>query len=112
MIDSLATIVADFPGEANCSRCLAHIVNLVVKIILRQFNVSKKKGKQDVPVPDVSNASGPELPKDSNDDEDMIPGDEDELDEMERVLDKEEKKWTKQMRTRTKMGRPLRRMLT
>jgi hypothetical protein len=61
--------MADYPGEANHSRCLVHIVNLVVKIILRQFDVSKKKEKQNEP--DVSN--GPELAKDSNGDEDMIP---------------------------------------
>ena len=43
MIESLATIMSQFPGEANRARCLAHIVNLVAKIILRQFDASKKK---------------------------------------------------------------------
>ena len=84
MVDSLATIIAGFPGEANRSRCLAHIVNLVVKIILRQFDLTKKKVKKDVPVD-----------KDSIADEDQceFPGDdsEDVVDKMERVLDKEEK---------------------
>ena len=89
MVDSLAKIIAGFPGEANRSRCLAHIVNLVVKIILRQFDVTKKKVKKNGPFDDT-----PSLANDSNADEDerdMIPNDEDAVDEMERELDKEEK---------------------
>ena len=43
MVENLAKLVVDFPGDANHARCLAHIVNLVVKIILRQFDISKKK---------------------------------------------------------------------
>jgi hypothetical protein len=75
MVESLAKIMADFPGEANRSRCLAHIVNLVVKIILRQFDVSSKKKK-----------NSPEL----NGDGDVNVTKED-IEEMERTLDKEEK---------------------
>ena len=43
MVENLAKLVVDFPRDANHARCLAHIVNLVVKIILRQFDISKKK---------------------------------------------------------------------
>ena len=46
MIESLAEIMAHFSGEANRARCLAHIVNLVAKIILRQFDMSKKRKKK------------------------------------------------------------------
>ena len=42
MIDSLAKIISHFPGAANRARCTAHIVNLVTKIILHQFDASKK----------------------------------------------------------------------
>ena len=49
MVENLAKLVVDFPGDANRARCLAHIVNLVVKIILRQFDISKKKKTTDVP---------------------------------------------------------------
>ena len=62
MIDSLSTIMADYPGEANRSRCLAHIVNLVVKIILRQFDVSKKKGKQNEPDVTSNGQNWPKIP--------------------------------------------------
>jgi hypothetical protein len=43
MIVSLTTQLGKFPGAAHHVRCLAHIVNLVVQIILRQFDVPKKK---------------------------------------------------------------------
>jgi hypothetical protein len=79
MIDHMATIIADFPGKTNRVRCLAHIVNLVVKIILRQFDVSAKKNKEKPTADD--NASGEELDSISEDDEE----------ELVRVLDKEEK---------------------
>jgi hypothetical protein len=85
MVDSLAKIIAGFPGEANRSRCLAHIVNLVVKIILRQFDVTKKKVKKNIPGDPVTDSNGDE------DQRDMISSEENAVDEMERVLDKEEK---------------------
>jgi hypothetical protein len=33
MIDEIAKLVLSYPGAANRVRCLAHVVNLVVKII-------------------------------------------------------------------------------
>lgn len=69
-------------------RCLAHIVNLVVKVILRQFDVKKKKVKKDQPEPDnnIPDLAG------GNDDEDNDPeATEEEVEEAARVLDKEEK---------------------
>jgi hypothetical protein len=44
MIDALAKLVAAFPGAANWTRCFAHILNLVVKVILRQSDLPKAKG--------------------------------------------------------------------
>ena len=43
MVENLAKLVVDFLRDTNRAQCLAHIVNLVVKIILRQFDISKKK---------------------------------------------------------------------
>jgi hypothetical protein len=43
MITELANLLNNFPGAANQTCCFAHIVNLVVKIILSQFNVSTKR---------------------------------------------------------------------
>ncbi|KAF9440776.1 hypothetical protein P691DRAFT_686517 [Macrolepiota fuliginosa MF-IS2] len=42
MVDTLANTLLHFPGPANHAQCLAHIVNLVVKIILQQFDIPKK----------------------------------------------------------------------
>jgi hypothetical protein len=42
MVSSLAKIISQFPGAASRARCTAHIVNLVTKIILRQFDAKKK----------------------------------------------------------------------
>jgi hypothetical protein len=43
MITSLASVLERYPGQANHVRCFAHILNLVVKVILRQFDAPKKK---------------------------------------------------------------------
>ncbi len=42
----LQHLLDDFPGAANQTRCFAHIINLVVKSILRQFDVPKTKAKE------------------------------------------------------------------
>jgi hypothetical protein len=44
MIEHLATLIESFPGAANQTRCFAHILNLVVKSVLRQFEAPKGKG--------------------------------------------------------------------
>jgi hypothetical protein len=46
MIDVLAELVVAFPGAANRTRCFAHILNLVIKVILRQFDVPKAKADE------------------------------------------------------------------
>jgi hypothetical protein len=47
MITELTDLVDDFPGPANQTRCFAHVLNLVVKSIIRQFDLPKK-GKNKV----------------------------------------------------------------
>src|SRR6266508_2667096 len=42
MVEHLATLIENFPGPANPTRCFTHILNLVAKSILRQFDVAKK----------------------------------------------------------------------
>jgi hypothetical protein len=46
MIDALAELVVAFPGAANRTRCFTHILNLVVKVILCQFDVPKAKADE------------------------------------------------------------------
>jgi hypothetical protein len=49
MIAELSDLIDDFPGSANQTRCFLHILNLVVKSIIRQFDLpeSKKKSGDD-----------------------------------------------------------------
>ncbi|PBK68118.1 hypothetical protein ARMSODRAFT_839630, partial [Armillaria solidipes] len=37
MVDALATCISSFPGQAHHVRCFAHVVNLVAKSLLKQF---------------------------------------------------------------------------
>lgn len=46
MIKQLALLVDAFPGETNRTRCFAHILNLIAKSLLKQFDVPKKKADE------------------------------------------------------------------
>ena len=43
MIEELANLLDNFPGPANQTQCFLHILNLVVKSIIRQFDLPKSK---------------------------------------------------------------------
>lgn len=43
MVEELSEIVPTFPGEANRTRCFAHIVNLIAKSVIKQFDVPKQR---------------------------------------------------------------------
>jgi hypothetical protein len=43
MIEELAIQLDDFPGSASRVQCFTHILNLVVKSIMCQFNIPDKK---------------------------------------------------------------------
>jgi len=42
MIDKLVDLLPNFSGQANHCRCFLHIVNLIAKTLLKQFDVPKK----------------------------------------------------------------------
>ena len=46
MIDELADLLEDFPGAANRTRCFTHILNLVAKSIIKQFDVPKAQADE------------------------------------------------------------------
>ena len=48
MIVELEDLVAAFPGEANWTRCFTHIINLVAKSILQQFDMPKVRDGEGV----------------------------------------------------------------
>ncbi|GBE84423.1 hypothetical protein SCP_0604020 [Sparassis crispa] len=45
MIDELAKLIESFQGQANHARCFNHIMNLMAKTFLCQFDVPKGKTK-------------------------------------------------------------------
>ena len=48
MIDTLPSILYGYPGEASQVWCFCHVLNLVVKSVLVQFDVLKTKKKKTV----------------------------------------------------------------
>jgi hypothetical protein len=46
MIETLGDLIDDFPGAENQTRCFLHVLNLVVKSILKQFDLPKSKEKK------------------------------------------------------------------
>jgi hypothetical protein len=48
MIAELAELLENFPGPANQTRCFMHVINLVVKSIIRQFDLPTSKGDRNV----------------------------------------------------------------
>jgi len=64
MIESLADLLPDFPGAANRTRCFTHILNLVAKCIMKQFDAPKSKKRSWID-DDVANDS------EASDDDDL-----------------------------------------
>jgi hypothetical protein len=53
MIDHLATLLENYPGRANRTRCFTHILNLVAKCIMKQFDEPKKKNVGEMENPEL-----------------------------------------------------------
>ena len=47
MIEELAILIDDFAGAANQTRCFLHVLNLVVKSIIKQFDLPASKKMSD-----------------------------------------------------------------
>jgi hypothetical protein len=47
MIDELVDMVPDFPGKTNQTRCFAHVLNLVAKLVIKQFDVPGKRSDKE-----------------------------------------------------------------
>ena len=52
MVEELEFMLEDYPGEAVRVRCFLHIVSIVAKTIIKQFDVPKKNGKDLVDILD------------------------------------------------------------
>jgi hypothetical protein len=43
MIEELGDLIPAFAGEASRTRCFAHIINLIAKSVIKQFDIPKAK---------------------------------------------------------------------
>jgi len=43
MVSELENLLEDFPGNLNCIRCFLHVLSLIAKTTLKQFNIPHKK---------------------------------------------------------------------
>ena len=89
MIERLAELIDHFPGAANQTRCFTHILNLVAKSVLHQFEAPKAKGRDAIgdtmkelaAVADELEDDGNEMSADEedgdDDEEDAAEGDDD-----------------------------------
>ena len=46
MVDELSNLLDDFLGAPNRTRCFTHILNLIAKSILKQFDLPKAKADE------------------------------------------------------------------
>jgi hypothetical protein len=46
MIEELQDLVAALPGEAGQTCCFTHIINLIAKSVIKQFDIPKKAGDE------------------------------------------------------------------
>ena len=46
MVETLKGLVKIFPGESNHTRCFDHIVNLIAKSVIQQFDIPKAKANE------------------------------------------------------------------
>jgi hypothetical protein len=83
MIEELANLLDDFPGPANQTRCFTHVLNLVVKSIIRQFDRPNSKNKDEATNEMLSNI---EFDGDENCEDDNVEG---WVDERELMTEKE-----------------------
>jgi hypothetical protein len=103
MIEHLAALIDTFPGASNQTRCFAHILNLVVKSILRQFEAPKGKAMDEAAAKELaavlneidfddeaSDVGDDDVDDDVDDDnEDGPPDEQDDLSEQELLSHKE-----------------------
>ena len=103
MIEHLTILINTFPGATNQTRCFTHILNLVAKSVLCQFEAPKIKGikelaavsddiDDDIQLDEVSDSGSNEGSIDGKDDvdDDVVDDDKDGLpDEWDKMSEKE-----------------------
>ena len=74
MIEELHTLVAEFAGSASHTHCFLHIINLIAKSLIQQFDVKKKTAEVDSELAEM----GKELNEDERLLDEVVHDDEDE----------------------------------
>lgn len=46
MVEALKDQLEIFPGDSNCTWCFAHVINLIAKSVIQQFDIPKTKGNK------------------------------------------------------------------
>ena len=86
MIEELTHLINNFPSPANQTQCFLHVLNLIVKSIIQQFDVSKSKKTLDSDDEDDINEATKELLKLTGDmelEEEITAGTGDNMDETD-----------------------------
>jgi hypothetical protein len=88
MIDELAELLDDFPGAANRTRCFTHILNLVAKSVMKQFDLPKARADEalDAATQALANLAGDTESEEASMEDDLV-GDEEEDDDGEGLGD-------------------------
>ena len=106
MIEELQELIPEFAGSASHTCCFLHIINLIAKLLIRQFN-AKKTSKGDHKLADLQKELEEEeatcqdrVPVDESDDEakEEVDNDEGWVDEMENMTDEEKEELEKSIR--------------
>ena len=114
MIAELADIVEEFPGAENQTRCFLHILNLVVKSIIRQFDLPKVQADNilDEANDELHNLAGNIENEESISQQDGSKDNELEDDSVEGWVDEREEMTAMEIKRLDESVRPLRLMLT
>lgn len=91
MIDELHTLVAEFAGSPSHTRCFLHIINLIAKTLINQFDAKKATVDVDGELAKL----GKELNEDEHLLDEIVLDDEDEDGEVE--VEENTDKWVDEM---------------
>ena len=88
MIDKLSELLEEFPGSANHTRCFNHILNLVAKSVMKQFDLPKARAGEalDAAAEALAGLGGDIESQEMLPDGDLV-GDEEKDDNSDRLVD-------------------------
>ena len=118
MVECLEVMIDDFPGASNQTRCFLHILNLVVKSILKQFDLPKKKnasGDDDDQIDEIIDKASKELLQLAGDvdmEGEMMVNDDEDDDNEEGWIDEREEMTEAELRELSASVAPVKLLLT